>query len=192
MFYPKAKPAQQSLWIATEEIVSTPANSFYTRFDKALVAMGFPEQVRSLCRPFYDSHGRGRPGIDPLVYFKMLLGRVSVRIGFFENLSSERAIAARCADSLSIRSFLHYELTEGTPDHSSARRHPPTPRSGGLRAGLRPGAAGSEAARALARQEARHRRLEAGGQCLDAHARAATQRRILHRVRAGAGRRGGC
>ena len=32
---------------------------------------------------------------------------------------SERGIAARCADSLSIRSFLHYELHEATPDHSS-------------------------------------------------------------------------
>ena len=83
MFQSKTKPAQQSLWIPTEEIVSTPANSFYTRFDKALVAMGFPEQVRALCLPFYDQRGRGRPGIDPLVYFKMLM------IGFFENLSSE-------------------------------------------------------------------------------------------------------
>lgn len=113
MFRPKQKPAQQALWIPAEEIISTPANSFYTRLDKALVAIDFPEQVRELCRPFYDSHGRGRPGIDPVVYFKMLM------IGFFENLSSERAIAARCADSLSIRGFLHYDLTEATPDHSS-------------------------------------------------------------------------
>ncbi len=105
MFQSMAKLAQQSLWIAIEEIVSTPANSLYTRFDKALIAMGFLEQVRSLCHPFYDLHGRGRPRIDPLVYFKMLLGRVSDWIGFFENLSSERAIAARCADSLSIRSL---------------------------------------------------------------------------------------
>ena len=40
-------------------------------------------------------------------------------IGFFENLSSERAIAARCADSLSTRRFLGYDLTEEAPDHSS-------------------------------------------------------------------------
>ena len=51
MFQSKAKPGQQSLWIVTEGIVSTPANLFYTRFDKALIAMGFLEQVRSLCRP---------------------------------------------------------------------------------------------------------------------------------------------
>lgn len=40
-------------------------------------------------------------------------------VGFFENLPSERAIAARCADSIAIREFLKYELTEETPDHSS-------------------------------------------------------------------------
>jgi transposase len=55
----------------------------------------------------------GRPGIDPVVYFKMLM------IGFFENLASERAIAARCADSLAIRAFLHYGIDERTPDHST-------------------------------------------------------------------------
>jgi transposase len=57
--------------------------------------------------------GVGRPGIDPAVYLKMLM------VGFFEDLTSEREIAARCADSISIRAFLHYELTEATPDHSS-------------------------------------------------------------------------
>jgi transposase len=40
-------------------------------------------------------------------------------VAFFENLRSERAIAARCADSFSIREFLGYTLTESTPDHST-------------------------------------------------------------------------
>jgi hypothetical protein len=53
------------------------------------------------------------PGIDPAVYFKMLM------IGFFENLPSERSIASRCADSFSLRAFLGYGLEEDTPDHSS-------------------------------------------------------------------------
>src|SRR6266550_3993185 len=42
--------------------------------------------------------------------------------GFYQKLDrvlAERAFAARCADSLSVRSFLHYELTEATPEHSS-------------------------------------------------------------------------
>jgi transposase len=40
-------------------------------------------------------------------------------IGFFEDLPSERAVAARCSDSMSIRAFLKYELNEKTPEHSS-------------------------------------------------------------------------
>jgi transposase len=48
-----------------------------------------------------------------VVYLKMLM------VGFFENLRSERAIAARCEDSLSVRAFLGYGLEESTPDHSS-------------------------------------------------------------------------
>jgi transposase len=40
-------------------------------------------------------------------------------IGFFENLPRERSIASRCADSLSLRAFLGYQLDQYTPDHSS-------------------------------------------------------------------------
>jgi transposase len=76
--------------------------------------MKFAEQVWATCAPAYaDVSKGGRPGIDPVVYFKMLM------VGFFEGLESERAIAARCADSLSLRGFLGYALDEATPDHSS-------------------------------------------------------------------------
>ncbi len=60
----------------------------------------------------------GRPGIDPAVYFKMLM------IGFFENLPSERAIASRCADSLSLRAFLGYDLDRGHPRSLQPVGHP--------------------------------------------------------------------
>ncbi len=43
-------------------------------------------------------------------------------IGYFEALSSERGIAWRVADSLSLRSFLDLELTEAAPDHSTLSR----------------------------------------------------------------------
>jgi transposase len=70
--------------------------------------------VREICQPAYAEAARGgRPGIDPAVYFKMLM------VGFFENLPSERSIASRCADSLSLRAFLGYQLDQDTPDHSS-------------------------------------------------------------------------
>lgn len=50
-----------------------------------------------------------------MVYLKML------RTGFFENLPSDRALAARCGDSLSLRGFPGYGLEESTPDHRSMR-----------------------------------------------------------------------
>ena len=76
--------------------------------------MNFARQVRVICEPAYAEPSRGgRPGIDPVVYLKMLM------IDFFENLPGDRAIAARCEDRLSARSFLGYSIQEATPDRSS-------------------------------------------------------------------------
>jgi len=43
-------------------------------------------------------------------------------IGFFEGLDSERGIAWRVADSLSLREFLGYGMDESTPDHVTISR----------------------------------------------------------------------
>jgi transposase len=43
-------------------------------------------------------------------------------VGYFEGIDSERGIAWRCADSLSLRRFLGYSLSEKTPDHSTVSR----------------------------------------------------------------------
>ena len=86
---------------------------FYAKLDQTLNSFDFADQARSLCAPAYSETGRGRPGIDPVVYFKMLL------VGFFEDIASERGIAERCSDSISIRAFLGYDLTGTTPDHST-------------------------------------------------------------------------
>ena len=43
-------------------------------------------------------------------------------IGFFEGLDSERGIAWRTADSLSLRQFLSYGMDEATPDHVTISR----------------------------------------------------------------------
>ena len=113
MFFAKKKAAQSEFWIAADQVVAATKSGFYAKLDETLESFGFAAQVRALCAPAYDQSGVGRPGIDPVVYLKMLM------VGFFENLPSERAMAARCADSIAIRQFLHYELTEATPDHSS-------------------------------------------------------------------------
>jgi transposase len=115
VFRKKTPEEAPTFWIATSDLPSTPATSFYQTLDRVLTESHFGDEVRRLAAPFYemDASKGGHPGIDPEVYFKMLM------VGFFENLASERAIAARCADSLSIRAFLHYELTERTPHHPS-------------------------------------------------------------------------
>ena len=115
MFRKKEREEAATFWIATGDLPPTPSNTFYERLDRALHDFKFGDEIRALAAPHYDMNERkgGYPGIDPEVYFKMLM------VGFFENISSERGIAARCADSFSIRAFLHYELTERTPHHSS-------------------------------------------------------------------------
>jgi transposase len=106
--------SQPEFWIETRKLPKATASTFYRKLGETLDAIGFTAGVREICRPAYADAGRGgRPGIDPAVYFKMLM------IGFFENLPSERSIASRCADSLSLRAFLGYGLEEATPDHSS-------------------------------------------------------------------------
>ena len=99
--------------MATEQLPKSPKSTFYAKLDETLESFGFAGKVRQICAPAYKQTGMGRPGIDPVVYLKMIM------VGFFEDLPSERAIAARCADSMSIRAFLNYELDEKTPDHSS-------------------------------------------------------------------------
>jgi transposase len=113
MFSTKKKAAQSEFWIAADQVVTSARSGFYAKLDETLESFGFAAKVREVCAPAYDKSGVGRPGIDPAVYLKMLM------VGFFEDLPSERAIAARCADSIAIRQFLGYELTEVTPDHSS-------------------------------------------------------------------------
>ena len=113
MFSEKQKAGQSEFWVATHQLPKSPKATFYSKLDETLASFGFAEKVRQICAPAYKQTNVGRPGIDPVVYLKMIM------VGFFEDLPSERAIAARCADSIGIRRFLNYELDENTPDHSS-------------------------------------------------------------------------
>ena len=112
MLKPKLLP-QPELFVPAARLVQPATTSFYTKLEQTLNSFQFAEQVRQLCAPAYSDSRRGRPPVDPAVYFKMLM------IGFFENIASERGIAERCSDSISIRFFLGYDLTEATPDHST-------------------------------------------------------------------------
>ena len=88
---------------------------FYRKLNTLLAEAGFDPFAESLCEPYYHDT-MGRPGIAPGTYFRMLL------VGYFEGIGSQRGIAWRCADSLSLREFLAVALTQDTPDHSSLTR----------------------------------------------------------------------
>jgi hypothetical protein len=94
MFKPRRKTQEQKeFWVMTERLPKASPNRFYELLNGTLEGKDFANQVRELCVPAYADAARGgRPGIDPVVYFKMLM------VGFFEGLESERQIAARCAD----------------------------------------------------------------------------------------------
>ena len=112
----RKRERQQDLWIASSDVVETPGNAFYDRLNQILDAHKFDAKVERLCQKFYKKSPYGRPSISPGVYFRSLL------IGYFEGLDSERGIAWRTADSLSLRKFLGYALDEATPDHSTISR----------------------------------------------------------------------
>jgi transposase len=102
---------QGELWVATPELPSSPGHVFYEKLNGLLAEAEFDAWVEKQCEPFYAKSGR--PGIPPGVYFRMLL------VGYFEGIGSQRGIAWRCSDSLSLREFLGIAMTEESPDHSS-------------------------------------------------------------------------
>lgn len=102
---------QKDLWVPTVDLPRAPGHPFYEKLNQLLAEVGFDRWVEERCQAYYAE--RGRPGIPPGVYFRMLL------IGYFEGLESQRGIAWRCADSSSLKGFLGFGLTETTPDHSS-------------------------------------------------------------------------
>ena len=103
---------QEDLFITHDRLPKSPGHVFYNKLNQLLAEANFDRWVEALCEPHYAS-GKGRPSIPPGVYFRMLL------VGYFEGLNSQRGIAWRCSDSLSLRTFLGIPLDEDSPDHSS-------------------------------------------------------------------------
>src|SRR5688500_8813465 len=88
-----------------------PRHAFYDWCNEVLAEAEFDEAVEMLCQEYYKD-GVGRPSIPPGRYFRMLF------VGQFEGLDSEREIAWRCADSLSLHRFLRLSDGVTVPDHS--------------------------------------------------------------------------
>jgi len=110
----KRKPRQESLFVSTDQLTPSAGHPFYQKLNALLAEAGFDRWAESRCAKYYEqAEKRGQPSLPPGVYFRMLF------VGYFENLDSQRGIAWRCADSLSLRAFLGIPLDEGTPDHST-------------------------------------------------------------------------
>ena len=103
---------QGALWIATSALPRSEGDPFYERLNKTLEASGFDAYAEGVCKGSY-AEKVGRPSLAPGNYFRLLL------VGYFEGCDSERQIAWRLSDSLSLRRFLGLGLTERCPDHST-------------------------------------------------------------------------
>lgn len=110
-----AKEQQGTMWIPTAELAPGPSHPFYQKLNEVLAKHGFDEWVEGQCQRFYAER-MGRPSLPPGTYFRILL------VGYFEGIDSERGIAWRIADSLALRSFLGYDVTQAPPDHSTISR----------------------------------------------------------------------
>jgi transposase len=110
----KKRERQESLWYGSE-LPTAPGHPFYRRLNELLEKAGFDRFCEKTCAGFYDAK-LGRPSLAPGLYFRIMM------IGFFEGLDSERGIAWRLADSLTLRQFLSIGLDEQTPDHVTISR----------------------------------------------------------------------
>src|SRR5579864_4689381 len=110
----KQHERQEPLWYRSE-LLEAPGHPFYQRLNTILEEEAFDRFCENRCREFY--HERlGRPSLAPGTYFRLMM------IGFFEGIDSERGIAWRVADSLTLREFLRIGLDERTPDHVTISR----------------------------------------------------------------------
>ena len=106
---------QEELWTPTAALPVGASHPFYQRLNQILDEKRFDEYVETICERFYAGEV-GRPGLAPGIYFRLLM------VGYFEGIDSERGIAWRTGDSLSIRSFCRIALDESVPDHSTISR----------------------------------------------------------------------
>ena len=111
----KRRERQKDLWVATSELPKSAGHPFYLRLSELFDEHEFDAFVEGQCEQFY-APSLGRPSLTPGIYFRSLL------IGYFEGIDSERGVAWRLGDSLSLRRFLAIELDEQAPDHSTISR----------------------------------------------------------------------
>ena len=91
---------------------ASPRGPFYDGLARAFEAESADPFLERLVAHCYTA-SRGRPSIPPGVYFRMRF------VALLEGIASQRELAWRCSDSLTLRRFLGYSPHESTPDHST-------------------------------------------------------------------------
>ena len=104
----KSRRLDEPIAVSLEDLV--PQNHFYRHLE-ATLDLDF---VRDWTRELYAE--RGRPSIDPVVFFKLQLAMS------FEGIRSERKLIETTSLNLAHRWYLGYALDETLPDHSSLTR----------------------------------------------------------------------
>lgn len=87
----RRREQQGTFWVATEKLCNALRNAFYDRLNQLLDDIKFDEKLEEAAAPYYEK--TGRKGLAPGIYFRMIF------IGYFEDISSQRGIAWRCADT---------------------------------------------------------------------------------------------
>src|SRR5829696_8074624 len=105
---PKSRRLSEPIAVSLDDLV--PADHFYRHLE-ATLDLSF---VRQWTRERYAE--RGRPSIDPVIFFKLQL------VMFFEGIRSERKLVETASLNLAHRWYLGYALDEALPDHSSLTR----------------------------------------------------------------------
>ena len=118
------KPRRLDLPIAVSLEALVPADNFYCRLE-AMLNLSF---VREWTRELYAE--RGRPSLDPVVFFKLQL------VMFCEGVRSERKLIETVSLILAHRWYLDYARDEELPA-SQLHAHPAAARHRDLRAVLR-------------------------------------------------------
>ena len=104
----KCREFDRPVVVSLDDLV--PRDHFY-RFLEAHLDLSF---VRDWVSDAYPA--RGRPSIDPVIFFKLYLVMV------FEGIRSERQLLALASDRLSVRWYLGYSLDEPLPNASALTR----------------------------------------------------------------------
>ena len=96
----------------TIDLESFVASDHYLREVDRVLELSFVGELTADC---YSS-GKGRPSIDPEIYFRMLL------VSYINGIKSDRRLCEEVRYNLAYRWFCRLSLEDNVPDHSSLSR----------------------------------------------------------------------